>query len=668
MAQAAALPCSRASLSDVSDSVAFEPVQIDSSGVEANDTTPALLPPSCNTMTSSYPPRRPLPPPPRSSQADARSDDHSSASTDLPDIHTLPHDYNDSIRDVACLSADVASMKKVLGGTAALAAHAVLTQQQLDDMTTIRGRPELLHFYSALCQGLQCVLHIATASKTGCVQLDKNSCLSGLLGSPAGAFEEAACMIATALDNTAKIADGIPIASFVLKGVSSILNQVQGLKFDVRINRVIESLFPNLNPLSWTTVVEEVARRVTVACRLDIGALHNGSEDDRGRVKNWFRNKCSEYGMATLTSKAEDAVVIMALQKVDRVLQFALSTTFPSGLSETDLAVLIVGHLVASVPAQLQASPATPSQSSLSPPETNHTSVYQASVEDLQSKIEKQEVFNKRLGERLKTIEKMVPQVQEKYSSDNSGGLVLVPTKVEANSDVNSAPLQAIRPLQQQVVRIEHRVDEIAACITSLTDPVFQSHLEDLSTNAIPVMKKRGAGVGWQDCWMAVRGATLFYAKTYKTVMSLVDSVADVASDKHAICLVGCAVTKAQEESDKTHFAFRLVTPQVVRKLLPFLFVLQCHSCAMLRCIFESSLSPSFFAQEKMKNMRDLLWATSDAALRVAVLDAISRSSQSARYQAAPAASSHQRGLYEDQRLQLLGTSSISACFEENFQ
>jgi hypothetical protein len=137
-------------------------------------------------------------------------------------------------------------------------------------------------------------------------------------------------MIASVLDNTAKIADGIPIASFVLKSVSSMLNQVQGLKFNVRINRVIESLFPNLNPLSWTTVVEEVARRVTVACRSDIGALHSGSEDNRGRVKNWFRNKCSEYGIATLTSKAEDAVVIMALQKVDYVLQFALSTTFPA--------------------------------------------------------------------------------------------------------------------------------------------------------------------------------------------------------------------------------------------------------------------------------------------------------------------------------------------------
>jgi hypothetical protein len=65
-------------------------------------------------------------------------------------------------------------MKKVLGGTAALAAHAVLAQQQLDDMTTIRSRPEFLHFYSVLCQGLQCVLHIATASKTGNVQLDKS--------------------------------------------------------------------------------------------------------------------------------------------------------------------------------------------------------------------------------------------------------------------------------------------------------------------------------------------------------------------------------------------------------------------------------------------------------------------------------------------------------------
>ena len=80
------------------------------------------------------------------------------------------------------------------------------------------------------------------------------------------------------------MADGIPVASFVLKGLSFIVNQVQGLKFDARMNRMMQSLFPDLSPTKWTFVVEEVARRVTVTCASDIDALYSGTEDDRGRV------------------------------------------------------------------------------------------------------------------------------------------------------------------------------------------------------------------------------------------------------------------------------------------------------------------------------------------------------------------------------------------------
>ena len=263
-------------------------------------------------------------------------------------------------------------MKKVLGGAAALAAHAVVTQQQLDDTAAIRGQPALQQFYRALCQGLQCMLHVATAFKTGSVQLDKNSGFSGTLGkvsdhyddavdvvgkaagkgrdlaAHAGAFEGAANAIAKVLDGAASLADGIPVASFVLKGVSFIVNQVQGLKFDARMNRMIQSLFPDLSPTKWTCVVEQVARRVTVTCACDIEALYSGTEDDRGRVKNWFRSKCSEYGLATLTSKADDAVVMMALQKVEAVSQLALGQSVPPDLDEEGLADFIVKKLAPS--------------------------------------------------------------------------------------------------------------------------------------------------------------------------------------------------------------------------------------------------------------------------------------------------------------------------------
>ena len=60
---------------------------------------------------------------------------------------------------------------------------------------------------------------------------------------------------------------------------------------------------------------------------------------------------------------------------------------------------------------------------------------------------------------------------------------------------------------------------------------------------------------------------------------------------------------------------------------------------------------------------RELLWSTSDAALRVAIMETISRCSAPPSAAAVP--SSHQRGEGEDQRGMLLGTSKDQ---QQNFQ
>ena len=59
---------------------------------------------------------------------------------------------------------------------------------------------------------------------------------------------------------------------------------------------------------------------------------------------------------------------------------------------------------------------------------------------------------------------------------------------------------------------------------------------------------------------------------------------------------------------------------------------------------------------------RELLWSTSDAALRVAIMETISRCSAPA---AAAAPSSHLQDTGDDQRGMLLGTSTDQ---QENFQ
>ncbi len=496
-------------------------------------------------------------------------------------------DFVDSLRGASGLAADVSFIKRVLGGAAALAEHSKVTQQQLEDKGSIRGRPELLLFYGAVCQGLQCMLHIATAFKTGVVQLDKNSSFGSYLGrvsdyyddavgavgqaasrardlaARVGFFEGAASSMASALDKVAEIADGIPVASFVLKGLSFIVNQVQGLKFDARMQRVIKSLFPSLNPLTWTYVVEEVARRVAVLCAPEIQALYSGTEDCRGRVKNWFRSKCEEYDLATLTSKAEDAVVMLALQKVDCVSQLALSDSVPEGLSEVELADFIVRHVVAPAPAlaptQASAVPSAqlssaPLDSSLPPPPValNHVASHDE-VEELRKEVGQQRA-------RLKKMEERVNKGNDVPGS--GGGLVQALRKIDVNPQtVNEAAERAMRPFQQQLVRVEHQVQELTAHIIlqPVSDPVLVSCINKLTNSAISVMKKHDDITGWQQRFVAVRGRWLCYGRSYDAAVQLANSLPHHdASDQHIIDLIDCSACEAPRHDDYDHCAFTL--------------------------------------------------------------------------------------------------------------
>ena len=196
-------------------------------------------------------------------------------------------------------------------------------------------------------------------------------------------------------------------------------------------------------------------------------------------------------------------------------------------------------------------------------------------VEQLRKKLEEQEEREKEREERekkreqelaalRKQMQKLVPQDKDTDATGSGGGLVLASTKSEVNVEtVNTAAAQAVRPVQQQVVRMEHQVQELTAFIMSHSDPVLKSHLEDLNNAAVPVMKKHDGVLGWQDRYMAVRRGTLFYADTYKAVKSLADSRAHSAGEEHVIDVAGCSVTKCPEETDKAHFAFVVATSQV---------------------------------------------------------------------------------------------------------
>jgi hypothetical protein len=113
---------------------------------------------------------------------------------------------------------------------------------------------------------------------------------------------------------------------------------------------------------------------------------------------------------------------------------------------------------------------------------------------------------------------------------------------------------------------MEHRFDELASYIESHADPVLKAHLEGLNDEAVPVMKKHRDLLGnrWHDRFMAVRNTTLFYADTPAAATNLAASRSRAPRDEHVIELKGCRVENCAMETDGSHWAFKLHTPQVM--------------------------------------------------------------------------------------------------------
>ena len=222
----------------------------------------------------------------------------------------------------------------------------------------------------------------------------------------------------------------------------------------------------------------------------------------------------------------------------------------------------------------------------------------EAHIKNLSRAQAEQEERDKLRGQELaamrKQMQKLAPQDKDSVAFNSGGGLVLASSKSEVNAEaVNSAAAQAVRPVLQQVVRIEREQRELIAYIMSHSDPVLKSHLEDLNSEAVSVMKKHDDVLGWQDRWMAVRRGTLYYADTYKDALGRVNSRADVAGDDHEIDLRGCSVSKCQAESDKAHFAFKLITIQVALNARLYWAYCCCCCCAHARSAVSCSPSPS---------------------------------------------------------------------------
>jgi hypothetical protein len=213
------------------------------------------------------------------------------------------------------------------------------------------------------------------------------------------------------------------------------------------------------------------------------------------------------------------------------------------------------------------------------------------------------------MGVLRKQMKKLASKDEDKDSSGSGGGLVLASSKSEVSAEaVNTAASQAVRPVQRQVVRLEHEVQELTAFIASHTDPVLKDRLEDLNTAAVPVMKKHNDVTGWQERYMAVRRGVMLYARSYKDVMSLAGSAVRQAADQnHVMDLAGCSVAKCPEETDKDHYALMLTTSEAsaCRGWLP----LPC--CAVW---IDSVLQG-----------QQLLWSTSDATLRLAIMETVKR-------------------------------------------
>jgi hypothetical protein len=100
---------------------------------------------------------------------------------------------------------------------------------------------------------------------------------------------------------------------------------------------------------------------------------------------------------------------------------------------------------------------------------------------------------------------------------------------------------------------------------TTQADLVLQSLVHKVTNAVVPVMKKHGILIEtWHARHLAVRGGTLFYADTAGEVLNMAASHSYRPGDVHVVQLKGCKAEECPAESDGAHWAFTLVTPEVV--------------------------------------------------------------------------------------------------------
>ena len=104
---------------------------------------------------------------------------------------------------------------------------------------------------------------------------------------------------------------------------------------------------------------------------------------------------------------------------------------------------------------------------------------------------------------------------------------------------------------------------------------------------------------------MAVRGGTLFYADTAGDVLKLAASRSHKPGDVHVIELKGCEAEECPAETDGAHWAFTLITPEVMLRMSHGVF------------------SPLM----NVLQGRALLFSASESAARVAIMETIRRCS-----------------------------------------
>ncbi len=127
-------------------------------------------------------------------------------------------------------------------------------------------------------------------------------------------------------------------------------------------------------------------------------------------------------------------------------------------------------------------------------------------------------------------------------------------------------------PLHEQAQ--SHHSLVLGSLPTSHADPVLLFHVHNLTSAALPFMKKHRVLFvdSWHERYMAVRDGTLFYADTADDVLKLAASRSHKPGDVHVVELKGCRVAECPAETDGAHWAFTLIASTVMLQMIPRVF------------------------------------------------------------------------------------------------